>query len=63
MLVVRPNKRRMRRFRDSPSENSIPNSRGSRVFGRPRGARVFLAASISVAVVLGVIVLSGYVRF
>jgi hypothetical protein len=41
MLVVKPNPRRMRYMRDSPSENSV---RGSRVVDRLRWERVFLAA-------------------
>ena len=65
MLVVRPNKRRMRYFRDSPSENALTDSRsenalagmrGGRSVGRLRWVRVLLAVGIAGAVVVGLIV-------
>jgi hypothetical protein len=48
MLVVRPNPRRMKYMRDSPSE--IPDSvRGFRLIHRVRWERVLLVAAIAVA--------------
>lgn len=61
MLVVRPNKRRMQRFRDSPSENALAGGRGSPFVSRPRLVPVFLGAGIAIVIVLGLIAL--YVRF
>ena len=60
MLVVKPNKRRMRYFRDSPSENALAGMRGSRSVGRVRWARVFLSVGIAGAVVVGLIVVTGH---
>jgi hypothetical protein len=60
MLVVKPNKRRMRQFRDSPAENALADSRGSRFAGGLRWERVFLAAGIGCVVVLGLIVLTAH---
>jgi hypothetical protein len=53
MLVVKPNLRRMRYMRDSPSENGMRDHR--RVDGL-RWKRVFLAAVIVGVVVLGLVV-------
>jgi len=55
MLVVKPNLRRMRYMRDSPSENGISDRR--RVDGL-RWKRVFLAGAIAGVVLLGLIVLA-----
>ena len=61
MLVVRPNKRRMRYMRDSPAENALTDRRsnrfiGGRFTGGPRWDRVVLAAGIAGVVVVGLIV-------
>jgi hypothetical protein len=60
MLVVKPNKRRMRYMRDSPAENALAGPRGSRSVGRLRWERVFLAIGIAGVVVVGLIVLTGH---
>jgi hypothetical protein len=57
MLVVKPNPRRMRYMRDSPSENS---ARGSRFADRLRWERVFLAAGIAGAIVVGLIAVAAH---
>jgi hypothetical protein len=60
MLVVKPNKRRMRYFRDSPSENSLARMRGGRSVGRVQWGRVLLSVGVAGAVVVGLIVLIGH---
>jgi|HubBroStandDraft_6_1064221.scaffolds.fasta_scaffold292116_2 hypothetical protein len=57
MLVVKPNPRRMRYMRDSPSENSV---RGSRPVDRVRWERVFLAAGIAGVIVVGLIAVAAH---
>ncbi len=57
MLVVKPNLRRMRYMRDSPSENGISDRR--RVDGL-RWKRVFLAAVITGVIVLGLVVVAAH---
>jgi hypothetical protein len=61
MLVVKPNKRRMRQFRDSPAENGLARTPGSGYANGPRWGRGFLAAGIAGVIVLGIIAL--YLRF
>lgn len=60
MLVVKPNKRRMRQFRDSPAENALAPTRGSRLAGRPQWGRVFASVAVAGIVVVGLIALSGH---
>ena len=57
MLVVKPNPRRMRYMRDSPSENSV---RCSRFVDRLRWERVFLAAGIAGVIVVGLIAVTAH---
>jgi hypothetical protein len=60
MLVVKPNKRRMRYFRDSPSENALAGMRGIRSAGRLRSERVFIALGVAGVVVAGLIALTAH---
>lgn len=60
MLVVRPNKRRMRHFRDSPAESALSGTRGDRFVGGLRWGRVFLAAGLAGLVVVGLIMLAAH---
>jgi hypothetical protein len=57
MLVVKPNPRRMRYMRDSPSENSVD---GSRFVNRIRWERVFLAVGIAGVIVVGLIAVAAH---
>jgi hypothetical protein len=57
MLVVKPNKRRMRYFRDSPAENALTDQHHRPFASRPRWTHVFLTAGIAGAIVLGLIAL------
>jgi hypothetical protein len=57
MLVVKPNPRRMRYMRDSPSENSV---RGGRLVDRLRWERVFLVAGIAGVIVVGLIAVAAH---
>ncbi|HZK90665.1 MAG TPA: hypothetical protein VFC56_11005 [Stellaceae bacterium] len=58
MLVVKPNLRRMRYMRDSPSENSRVRGRG--IGPRLRWQRVFLAAGIVGVIVVGLMALAAH---
>jgi hypothetical protein len=57
MLVVKPNLRRMRYMRDSPSENSV---RRSQSVDRSRWERVFLAVGIAGVIVVGLIAVTAH---
>ena len=57
-LIVKPNPRRMRAFRDSPAERpgGLPKTGG--IWGRLRWERVFLAASAIGAIAIAAVVLA-----
>jgi hypothetical protein len=57
MLVVKPNKRRLQQFRDSPAENALAGTRRNRSANGPQWSRVALAAGIAGIIVLGLIAL------
>jgi hypothetical protein len=59
MLVVKPNPRRMRYMRDSPSEG-MGGRRGRGLIERLRWERVLLAAGVVGVVIVGLIALSHY---
>ncbi len=60
MLVVKPNKRRMRYMRESPAENALAGTRGNRYVGGPQWGRVFLAVGIAGVVIVGLIALTAH---
>jgi hypothetical protein len=59
MLVVKPNRRRMREMRDSPSE--IPANLGRhRPINRGRWERIIVSAGIAGVLALGLIALAAH---